>query len=729
MTTPWTASIRLTENVISDPLSPRLFGNFMEHIGPSTDGGILAHLLANPTFERNPRLNERQANALLANGRLLTEFYLSGGSPDVFPPNWSPFCEATGFGVCALDDARAMGVPFPWAPMGLPGRVSASVGRIGGGLRLRGEQAPHSEGLEEAASGVKQGVFPPVGRVLGYHGMIYLRIAAEDDQAAGRLQVGFSRRLPKPGSPAGQVLASFTAEIRGSRWQPVDFRFALADGQAETGEPLDFFIRWLPAGDDDLLLDQVRLLPDDAVEDLFDPDVLQAVKDWLVPLLRWPGGNFVSLYHWRDGAGPLERRPARPNEAWGGWEHNWMGTAEFIRYCRLAGCEPQITVNTGTGTPEEAAAWVEYCNGSVETPMGALRASHGYPEPFNVRLWEVGNEIYGAWQGGYHGSDENALRFNEFAQAMLAVDPHIELIATGNQFDIAAPQPGLDHTTADRRWNQTLFANAAVPVDYLGLHCLPSNQAFLEKLSIKEAYEALVGQPDSWERVFFPAIQEQYEACQKKNPRLGEKPLKLAITEWGVLGPRGDRLPVVENYGEVVYAGVFLNMIMRCSRFIGAANTTALLHGGCIHKAGGRVFVDPQVPVLREYTRLAGGRVLETQVESPTFAVETAPDLGLPLRDLPYLDAVAVLLDDGRRVVCAVNRHMEKALPLRVNGAPAGEVSAQCLAHNGLLTDRARLGDDPQRFTVKPLAVQQDAGSVQLELPPASVTWITFAAA
>lgn len=717
----WKAEIKLSDTVISEPLSPRLFGNFMEHIGPSTDGGVLAHLLANPTFERDPHLEMRQANALLASGSLLTEFFLSGGSPEVFPPNWSPFVEATGFGVGVLDDARALGVPFPWAPMGLPGRVSASVGRIGGGLRLKGAGRQ-----PEAASGVKQGVFPPVGRVLGYHGRVWLRIGSQDEQAGGVVELGFCRRLPKTGSPAGEVLGCFSAQINGARWQALDFQFTLKEGQIAQGEPLDFFIRWLEE-EDDLLLDQVRLLPDDAVEDIFDPDVLEAVRAWGVPLLRWPGGNFVSYYHWWDGIGPLDRRPARPNQAWGGWEHNWMGTAEFIHYCRLVNCEPQITVNTATAPAEEAAAWVEYCNGSVDTRMGALRAAHGYPEPFNVRLWEVGNETYGAWQGGYHGSDENALRYQAFAQAMLAVDPSIELIATGNQFDIAAPQPRLDHTTADRRWNTALFEAAADMVDYLGLHSLPSNEMFLEKLNVREGYEALIGQPDSWERVFIPAIMAQAEAGRKMHPAPGKVPIRLAITEWGVLGRRGGLLPVVENFGEVVYAGLFLNMIMRCSRQVAIANTTALLHGGCIHKAGGRVFVDPQYLALQEYTRLAGGRVLETQVTAPEFSVETSTDLGLPLAGLPYLDAVTVEMPDGGRVVCAVNRHASQALSVRLSGAARGAASARCLAHAGEMTDRARLGDDPQRFSVKPLDLLQAGDSVELLLPPASVTWITFA--
>ena len=118
---------------------------------------------------------------------------------------------------------------------------------------------------------------------------------------------------------------------------------------------------------------------------------------WL-PLLRWPGGNFVSAYHWQDGVGPTDARPTVPNYAWGGVETNLFGTDEFMDFCAAVGCEPMICVNAGSGTPEEAAQWVQYCNGPVESPMGRRRAAAGHPAPYNVRRWEIGNELWGRWQ-------------------------------------------------------------------------------------------------------------------------------------------------------------------------------------------------------------------------------------------------------------------------------------------------------------------------------------------
>ena len=119
------------------------------------------------------------------------------------------------------------------------------------------------------------------------------------------------------------------------------------------------------------MVDRVLVYPDDHI-DHADPEVVNHLRRSGLPLLRWPGGNFASGYDWRDGVGTVDERPVRPNPVWDGLEYNLFGTDEFMRFCENVGCEPSLCVNAGDGTPEEAAAWVEYCNGSTETPLGAL---------------------------------------------------------------------------------------------------------------------------------------------------------------------------------------------------------------------------------------------------------------------------------------------------------------------------------------------------------------------
>jgi alpha-N-arabinofuranosidase len=137
-----------------------------------------------------------------------------------------------------------------------------------------------------------------------------------------------------------------------------------------------------------------------------------------MPLLRWPGGNFVSGYHWTDGIGPREKRPRKIELAWFSEESNRFGTDEYIEYCRLLGTEPYICVNMGTGTMEEAQAWVEYCNGTGDTYWANLRREYGHEEPYNVKYWGLGNEMYGEWQIGALTAEEYVKKAREFAKVM-----------------------------------------------------------------------------------------------------------------------------------------------------------------------------------------------------------------------------------------------------------------------------------------------------------------------
>src|SRR5581483_4498652 len=135
-------------------------------------------------------------------------------------------------------------------------------------------------------------------------------------------------------------------------------------------------------GPGQFVVQHIFLQPADNIDGA-DPDIVRFLRDSHLPLLRWPGGNFVSSYHWKDGVGPIESRPTLPNYAWGAIEPNLFGTDEFMKFCHNVGCEPMICVNAGSGSPREAAQWVEYCNGAPHTPMGRLRAANGHPEPYH----------------------------------------------------------------------------------------------------------------------------------------------------------------------------------------------------------------------------------------------------------------------------------------------------------------------------------------------------------
>jgi alpha-L-arabinofuranosidase len=138
----------------------------------------------------------------------------------------------------------------------------------------------------------------------------------------------------------------------------------------------------------------------------FRGDVLDLLRELRIGVLRWPGGNFVSNYHWTDGIGPQDARPRRAELAWGAEESNRFGTDEFLAYCTELGTAPFICLNMGTGTLAEALSWIEYCNGGGDTEWARCRRDNGRAEPYRVRYWGLGNEMYGAWQIGAMSAEE-----------------------------------------------------------------------------------------------------------------------------------------------------------------------------------------------------------------------------------------------------------------------------------------------------------------------------------
>jgi len=208
-----------------------------------------------------------------------------------------------------------------------------------------------------------------------------------------------------------------------------------------------------PVGNGELWVGTVSLMPSDNVEG-FRIDVLTLLRELNSPVYRWPGGNFVSGYNWRDGIGDRDKRPPRKNPAWQGVESNDVGIHEFMKMCELINTEAYIAVNAGLGNSDEARAEVEYTNGGENTPMGKLRASNGHEKPWNVKWWSIGNEMYGNWQLGYMTTEQFVAKNNEFADRMRSVDPSIKLIAVGNLGE----------------WDKMVLANCSDKMDYISEH-------------------------------------------------------------------------------------------------------------------------------------------------------------------------------------------------------------------------------------------------------------------
>lgn len=208
-----------------------------------------------------------------------------------------------------------------------------------------------------------------------------------------------------------------------------------------------------PIGEGKIWIGTISLMPDDNIEG-FRADVLDLLKELNSPVYRWPGGNFVSGYDWKDGIGDPDKRPPRKNPAWTGVEHNDVGIHEFMRFCEILETEAYIAVNAGLGGTEEARKQVEYCIGASNTDMGKWRAVNGHNDPWIVKWWSIGNEMYGGWQLGHMSTEQFVKKHNEFAQAMWSVDPDINLVAVGD------PGP----------WDEMVLANCAENMNYISEH-------------------------------------------------------------------------------------------------------------------------------------------------------------------------------------------------------------------------------------------------------------------
>jgi alpha-N-arabinofuranosidase len=209
------------------------------------------------------------------------------------------------------------------------------------------------------------------------------------------------------------------------------------------------------------------LMPADNVRG-FRADTLALLKQLNATMYRWPGGNFVSGYDWRDGLGPRDRRPPRRNPAWSGIEHNDVGIDEFIDFCREVGAEPMITVNTGFGDDYSAAQEVEYANGSTDTIGGSWRVRNGHAEPYRVTYWCVGNEMFGNWQLGYMQLAHYTQKHNRVAQAMRKVAPGLVLIGSGD----LGTKTTVDAGGARRElsWTQGMLERCSQQMDLISEH-------------------------------------------------------------------------------------------------------------------------------------------------------------------------------------------------------------------------------------------------------------------
>jgi alpha-N-arabinofuranosidase len=398
----------------------------------------------------------------------------------------------------------------------------------------------------------------------------------------------------------------------------------------------------------------------------FRTDVMKEIRDLGVPIIRYPGGNFVSGYHWLDGVGPKGKRPTVLDRAWNTLETNQFGTNEFITWARQVGTEPLFGLNFGTGTAEDAVALLEYCNVDKGTKWSELRRSHGYEQPHNVKYWCVGNEMDGPWQIGHMPAREYGLKATDAARQMRVVDPNIKLIACGSSGPFMPTYI---------EWDRTVLEECYDVVDGISLHRYWGNTE--ETNHDSQTYLAMNLAMDR-------QIQEIISVCDSvRAQKRSGKQLFLSFDEWNVWyrarsgdDVDGHRKPAPHlleepyNLEDALLVGGLINSLIRHSDRVKVACLAQLVNviAPIMTNSNGILRQTIYYPYSWALQH-ARGSALSVTPEGPGFRVDK---LGMPIEngglpipgfgEVAYVDVSATLDADRKTAtVLMLNRDIEKA--------------------------------------------------------------------
>ena len=403
-------------------------------------------------------------------------------------------------------------------------------------------------------------------------------------------------------------------------------------------------------------------------EDGFRTDVLEAMRHIHVPILRWPGGCFVSSYHWKKAVGP-KRIPAF-DKAWRVEDPNSFGTNEYVMLCRKAGCEPYICTNAGTGTAEEMSDWLEYCNLPKEGEYARLRIEHGYPEPHHVRYWSIGNENYGWWEIGAKSAEEWGRLVLESAKMMKHVDPTAELSAAA---------------LADIDWNVNLLKHCGQHLDWISIHKYWNLMANDNTFATYMQSMACTNDLDTEIR----KVRGLLEAFGL------EKKIQIAYDEWNLRGWHHPNVHTIrqgvtpEEYltprdlndrnqdytmADAVFTACFLNTLNRNCDIVGMACFAPIVNTrGCIFTYPEGIVLRGTYHVFDLYVNYLGDEVLDVWTEeNPKMHSVTKEGKS---EEVDVLDVLGTRFStDGMLAFAAVNKHPEEEKVLTLQPGTSGKV-------------------------------------------------------
>jgi alpha-N-arabinofuranosidase len=455
-------------------------------------------------------------------------------------------------------------------------------------------------------------------------------------------------------------------------------------------------------GSGTLYIGAVSLMPADNIEG-WRPEVIAVLKSLRSGVYRWPGGNFVSAHDWREAIGDPDQRPPTWDPVWRTLQPNDVGTDEFMTLCRLVEVESYITVNSGFGEARSAAEYVEYANGPVTTRMGAMRAANGHPEPYGVKFWNIGNEMWGDWQYGYMSLSQYQVKHNLFAKAMRKVDPNIILIAdgampdtmTGSKMSLKLGDKLIPDYLGPADWTGAMFLNCLDNMDMISEHYYNYNTHFdlaQAKQVPNDPNEPLVDwmrRPANHIRIKY----EEYQGYLKRIDALKNKPVPIALDEYAYAGGRGGNYKVVP-----AYAWNFHEMFRHSDLFQLGALTFVT---GTYSAANGEAVLNPVGMLFKFYRDYYGTIPVEVTGNSPQPKPKDPPGGEQPVvhagSDTFPLDVAAAWTANRKALTVAVINPTESAqtLSLQIHGVePAGKGTLRRMAPESL-TATVAVGQEP----------------------------------
>ncbi|MCR5033347.1 MAG: alpha-N-arabinofuranosidase [Lachnospiraceae bacterium] len=405
-----------------------------------------------------------------------------------------------------------------------------------------------------------------------------------------------------------------------------------------------------------------------ADENGFRRDVAKRVKDMGVTCIRYPGGNFVSNYHWMDGIGPAEKRPKKRDLAWKSIETNEVGIDEFMKWANTYDLEPIMAVNLGTGTLQEAVNLVEYCNSTVGSYYSDLRAENGHKDPYGIKTWCLGNEMDGEWQIGHKTAAEYGRIAHEMGKAMKLMDPSIQLVVCGSS---------MSRNATFGTWEREVLSQTYEEADYISLHQYYGGQekgtaGFLAQSLDMERYIDLVcGIADL-----------------EKTKRKSKKTLEISFDEWGVWStsdtevqkwveehpwqsapPLGEQIYSMED--ALLFASMMMVLLRKCSRVkIGCQSLLTNISSCIMTEKGGGTWVQPIYHVFRMIACYGAGQVLDARYKGPHYDTSD-------FTEVPVVDSLCVYREEEQMLTCYfVNRTgIRQQVELETHGLLAQEVA------------------------------------------------------